>query len=84
MCFYIFLGNERCQSFVFYLTLYIMIQDSIVIILVLAALSNIVYQVVKLIARKKSGNMACGGCSECELKKNIIPKNLHVSNLARN
>jgi hypothetical protein len=49
-----------------------MIQDVLVIILIVAAISNVIYQSVKLMARRKRGQMACGGCSECELKKNIL------------
>jgi len=49
-----------------------MIQDIIVIILITAALSNVAYHLVKL-TRRKSITSACG-CSDCEIKKNIIRK----------
>jgi hypothetical protein len=58
-----------------------MIQDIIVIILIIAAISNVIYQSIKLMARRKRGQMACGGCSECELKKNIIPQKTSFKSL---
>jgi hypothetical protein len=51
----------------------IMIQDIIVTILIIAALSNIAYHFVKLITRRNIKH-ACGGCSECEIKKSIVQK----------
>jgi hypothetical protein len=50
-----------------------MIQDIIVIILIIAALSNVAYHLVKL-TRRKSAKSVCGGCSDCEIKKKIIKK----------
>ncbi len=49
-----------------------MIQDIIVITLIIAALFNVAYHLVK-ITRKKSTTSACG-CSDCEIKKKIIKK----------
>ena len=49
-----------------------MIQDLVVNILIVAALTNVTYQCVKLIKRKNVKS-ACG-CSDCEIKKNIIQK----------
>src|ERR1035437_9187862 len=50
----------------------LMIQDLVVNILIVAALTNVTYQCVKLIKRKNVKS-ACG-CSDCEIKKNIIQK----------
>jgi hypothetical protein len=50
-----------------------MIQDIIVNLLIIAALSNVAYHLVKLTGRKNATS-ACGGCSDCEIKKKIIRK----------
>jgi hypothetical protein len=49
-----------------------MVQDFIVIILVVAALAKVGYQLSQLVFAKKGNTPACGGCSQCELKKSLI------------
>jgi len=53
----------------------IMIQDIIVITLITTALANIIYQVAKLIIRRKEDKLSCGGCGQCELKKSMLSEN---------
>jgi hypothetical protein len=48
-----------------------MVQDIIVFVLITAALANIIYHVVKL---RKGNALNCGGCCECEIKKNVTSK----------
>jgi hypothetical protein len=50
-----------------------MIQDIIVYILIAAAVANIIYQIVKI---RRGNAVNCSGCSECEMKSNIISKKL--------
>jgi hypothetical protein len=49
-----------------------MIQDFIVVILIIAALSKMGYQLSQLVFAKKRNAPTCGGCSQCELKKSLI------------
>ncbi len=52
-----------------------MIQNIIVIALIAVALANVIYQVVKLILRRKEDKLSCGGCGQCELKKSMLSQN---------
>ncbi len=49
-----------------------MIQDIIVLILVIAALAKVGYQLAQIIFLKKENGSTCGGCSQCELKKSLV------------
>ena len=49
-----------------------MIQDIIVLVLVIAALARVGYQLSKIIFLKKKNASTCGGCSQCELKKTLV------------
>jgi hypothetical protein len=49
-----------------------MVQNIIVIILIAAASFKVLHEVAKPLWQKKGSKVACGGCSQCELKKSLI------------
>lgn len=48
-----------------------MVQDVIVLVLLVAVVSKVVYQATKYFYPKKGVVQGCGGCSECEIKKTL-------------
>ena len=49
-----------------------MFQNIIVLLIIAAAVTNIIYKAAKLLLQKKDNKLACGGCSQCEIKKSLI------------
>ena len=48
-----------------------MIQDLIVLLLILAAIANIIYQLVRIFRNPKEDEFMYGGCEQCQLNKSI-------------
>ena len=54
-----------------------MIQNILVVIFIGGAILNILHNFKKLWSQKKNGPPTCGGCSQCELKKNLVHHGQH-------
>jgi len=49
-----------------------MVQNIIVLVLIIAAVVNVIFHGVKLVTRKTGTNSSCGSCGHCDLKKTLI------------
>jgi hypothetical protein len=52
-----------------------MVQNLIVYILIALAVSNVVYQIIKLFRKSRQPGICGGGCGCCNIKHELVRKN---------